>query len=642
MFEFIRQIAKYRISKILFAIFLIIPFGFFGLESYLRGPVGGDSVASVGSLRVNQREFDDAIRAQAENYRAQFGPSFDASLMERPEVRQGVLDRVISEKLVALAAEKAGIRVGDSQLAERIMSEPAFQEDGKFSKARYDAIARAQGWTPKGLDEKLRDEMELSLYRDAIAATAIVPRATLDAFIRLSEQSREVSVITIGPEAFLASVKVAEPDVEAYYKANPAEFTNPEQVRVEYVSLSIDTMAAKMPVKAEDVRAYYESNRARFVQPEERKASHILLTLKPDAPDADRKAAEEKAESLIKALRAKPASFGEVAKKESQDPGSASQGGDLGFFRRGAMVKAFEDAAFTAKKDDIVGPVRSEFGLHILRVTDIKAEKGKALAEAAPEIELELRRAEASRRFADAADSLVNGVYEQSTALAPTAERLGIAVDRSPWFSKAAPGPLFSSPKLLAEIFSDDAIKARRNTSAIEVRPGVLMAARVIEHKPAELRPLEAVKSGIEFKLRREAAMKLAVADGEAKLKAAVEGKADGLKWPAPLAVNRQKPGGLQGPVLDKAFRADAKKLPAIVGVQTPVGYSLVKVSKVIDVESIDDTRRKSLGEQLRQTMAMSELESTLANLRSRFGVSVRKDLVEKASDAKGEPAKGK
>lgn len=642
MLEFIRQIAKYRIVKILFAVFLIIPFAFFGLESYLRGPVGGDNVASVGPLRINQREFDDAIKAQAENYRAQFGPSFDASLMERPEVRQGVLDRVISEKLVALAAEKSGIRVGDRQLAERIMSEPAFQEDGKFSKARYDAIARAQGWTPQGLDERLRDEMELNLYRDAIAATAIVPRATLDAFIRLSEQSREVSVITIGPDAFLAGVKASEPEVEAYYKANAAEFTNPEQVRVEYVALSVDAMAAKMAAKPEDVQAYYESNKARFVQPEERKASHILLTLKPDASEAEKKAAEEKADALLKAVRAKPASFADVAKKESQDPGSAPQGGDLGFFRRGAMVKAFEDAAFAAKKDEIVGPVRSEFGLHIIRVTDVKAEKGKSLAEAAPEIDMELRRAEASRRFADAADTLVNGVYEQSTALAPTAERLGIPVAQSPWFSKAMPGPLFSNPKLLAEIFSDDAIKARRNTAAIEVRPGVLMAARVIEHKPAELRPLETVKAGIEQKLRREAAMKMAVADGEAKLKAALEGKEEGLKWPSPLAVNRQKPGGLQPAVLDKAFRADAKKLPAVVGVQTPMGYSLVKVSKVIDVEAIDDARRKSLGDQLRQTMAMAELESTLANLRSRFGVSVRKDLVEKAADAKGEPAKAK
>lgn len=136
--------------------------------------------------------------------------------------------------------------------------------------------------------------------------------------------------------------------------------------------------------------------------------------------------------------------------------------------------------------------------------------------------------------------------------------------------------------------------------------------------------------------------MKMAVADGEAKLKDAVEGKADALKWPVPLAVNRQKPGGLQAPVLDKAFRADAKKLPAVVGVQTPMGYSLVRVSKVIDVEVVDDVRRKSLGEQLRQTMAMAELESTLANLRSRFGVSVRKDLVDKTSDAKSEPAKGK
>jgi peptidyl-prolyl cis-trans isomerase D len=602
--------------------------------------VGGDTVASVGSARISQAAFDKAIKDQLETYRAQFGANFDAALMDRPEIRQGVLDRVVNEQLVALAADRTGIRVGDRQLAERIMSEPAFQEDGKFSKARYDAIARAQGWTPKGLDERLRDEMQLNLFRESIGASSIVPRATLDAFIRLSEQSREVSVITVGPDAFLAGVKVAEPEIEAYYKSNAAEFTIPEQVRVEYVSLSLDALAAKLPAEAQDVQAFYESNKARFVQPEERRASHILLTLKPDGSEAEKKAAEDKAEAILKAVRARPASFADVAKKESQDPGSASQGGDLGFFRRGAMVKAFEDAAFAAKKDEIVGPVRSEFGIHVIRVADVKPEKGKSLAEATPEIEAEVRRNLASRRFPDVAESLINGVYEQSTALAPTAERLGLPLAQSPWFSKAAPGPVFGNPKLLAEIFSDEAIKAKRNTAAIEVQPGVLVSARVIEHKPAELRPLETVKAGIEQKLRRDAAMRLAVADGEAKLKAAREGREEGLKWPAPLAVNRQKPGGLQPPVLERAFRVDAGKLPAIDGVSTPMGYSLVKVTKVMDVDRIDESRRKALSDQLRQTLAAAELESTLATLRSRIGVSVRTDLVEKAGEAKGAPAR--
>ena len=187
-----------------------------------------------------------------------------------------------------------------------------------------------------------------------------------------------------------------------------------------------------------------------------------------------------------------------------------------------------------------------------------------------------------------------------------------------------------ANPKLIGEIFSDNSIKAKRNTAAIEVSPGVLVSARVVEHKPSEQRAFEAVRPVIEQRFKREEAMKLAIADGEAKLKAVAEGKDAGLKWPAPLAVSRQKPGGLPPQVLDKVFRADAKGLPAVVGVATPSGYSLVRVTKVIDVDKIDDEKRKVLGDQLKQTVAVSELESTLTSLRGRIGVQVSKEALDK------------
>ena len=222
-------------------------------------------------------------------------------------------------------------------------------------------------------------------------------------------------------------------------------------------------------------------------------------------------------------------------------------------------------------------------------------------------------------------------VYEQSTSLKPAADQYGLAIQQSGWFAKigGAP-PNLANPKLIAEIFSDNAIKAKRNTAAIEVAPGVIVSARVVEHKPAEQRPFETVKAVIEQRFKREEAMKLATADGEAKLKAATEGKEGDLKWPAPLAVNRQKPGGLPPQVIDKVFRADGKKLPAIVGVATPNGYALVKVTKVIEVEKIDEDKRKALADRLKQTVAVSEFESVLASLRGHIGVEVKKDAFEK------------
>lgn len=630
MLDQIRSFAQYKVVRFIFAIFLIIPFGLFGIDYYFRSPVGGDTVATVGKVRVSQADFDQAIRQQQEVYQQQLGRNFDASIMENPEVRKAVLDRLVNERLVVIGADRAGVHVGDRQLAERIAAEPAFQDDGKFSKSRYDAIARAQGFTPVGLDERLREELRNGRFRGAIVETAIVPRAMLDGFIRLSEQSREVSQVLITAESQMAKVKPSEEQLKAWYESHKAEFAVPEQVKVEYVELSVDTLAAQTPVDAEEVRKFYEAQQARFITKEERRASHILVAVKPDASDADRKAAEAKAAAIAAQVRAKPAAFAEIAKKDSQDPGSAVQGGDLGFFARGAMVKPFEDAAFGAKKDDVVGPIRSDFGYHVIRVTDVRPAKGRSLAEATPEIEGELRKGAASRRFAEVAEGLSNLVYEQPTSLKPAADQYKLPVRQSAFFSRnAGAPPVLAQAKLMAEIFSDNAIKAKRNTAAIEVAPGVLVSARILEHKPAEQRGYETVKAAVEARVKREEALKLANAEGEAALKALLAGQDAGLKWPAPLEVSRQKPGGLHPAALERAFKSDGKQLPAYSGVPTPMGYALVKVSKVIEAPPADDARRKALADRLQQGAALGELEAALASLRERVGVQVKRDALQ-------------
>ncbi|MGZ5033257.1 MAG: SurA N-terminal domain-containing protein [Usitatibacter sp.] len=637
MLEAFREFGNKKIVRFIFAIFLIIPFGMFGVDYYFKSPVGGDTVVSVGNQRIGATEVDNAMRQQADTYRQQFRGTFDPAIMDNPEVKRSVLDRLVNEKLMVVGSDRAGVRIPDKELAERIAAEPFFQVDGKFSKDRYEQLARAQGLTPVGLDERIRQDYRLVLYRGAIADTTIVPKSTLDSFIKLSEQTREVSVVQLAPEAYLAKVKVAPEQVKAYYEAHAPEFTTPERARVDFVEFSLDAIAAKVEAPAEEVKKAYEDGlqRNQWGLPEERRASHILIAVKPDAPEAEKKAAEAKARALADQVRRNPKTFAEVAKKESKDPGSAVNGGDLGFFPRGAMVKPFEDAAYGAKKDEIVGPVLSDFGYHVIRVTDVRPAKIKSLAEAAPEIEANLKKAIAARKFAESAEAFSNMVYEQSSSLKPAADALKVSIQQSPWLIKGTPSaPPLSNPKILAEIFSDDAVKGKRNTSAIEVAPNVLVAAHVIEHKPAELRPLDAVRADIERRLQREEALKLAKADGDSKLKEVQEGKDAGLKWPAPLAVNRQKPGGLFPQVLDRVFRADAKKLPVFVGVDTPAGYSLVKVSKVIEIDKVPDAQREALGAQLRQAVALEEMESMLQSLRQRVGVTIRKDALEKKSAA--------
>lgn len=641
--EFFRKIGENRIFKILFALFLVVPFGLFGIEQYVTRGGSADVAASVGSVRITQGELDQALRNQAEQYRAQFKGNFDPALMQNPEIKRSVLDRLVSEKLIAVGADRAGVAMPDRALADRILGEPFFQVDGKFSKDRYEQLAKSQGLTTMALDERLRADFRLQQFRNSIAETAFVPKTTLESFIKLSEQTREVSVVNLTPEVYLAKVKVTPEQVKAFYDANKTQFTTPESARVEYVELSTDALAARAQATPEDVKRLYEEGllQNKWGSPEERKASHILIAVKPEAPEAEKKAAEAKAKAIAEEVRKKPASFAELAKKESKDPGSAVNGGDLGFFPKGAMVKPFEDAAYGAKVNDIVGPVLSDFGYHIIKVTEIKAAKVKSLAEATPELEAQLKKQDAQRKFAEAAESFSNLVYEQSASLKPAADAFKLGVQQSNWISKGAPVPIpaLNNPKLQAEIFSDDAIKNKRNTSAVEAAPGILVSARVIEHRASQLRPLEAEQVGIEGRLKREEALKLVKADGEAKLKELQAGKEADVKWPAPLAVNRQKTGGLFPAVIDKAFRADSKKLPGFVGADSPMGYSLVKVTKVIVPEKIEDAQRQMLGGQLKQAVAAEELEATLSSLRNRVGVTVRKGALE-AKDAEKTAAK--
>ena len=635
MLENLRTITNNKIFRIIFALFLVVPFGLFGIEAYFQGgATGGDAVATVGPIKVTSAEYDQAVRQQTELYRRQFGNNFDPSLMDNPEVRRGILDRLVNEKLMLVGAEEAGMRLDDKTLADRILSMPEFQLGGRFSRQRYEEIARANGLTPVGLDERLREDFSQQQFRQSFMDTAIVPRSTVDNFIRLSEQTRDVSVVNLTPDQYGAQIKVTPEQVKAHYEANKARYTTPERARLEYIELSMDSLAARAQVPADEVKAVYEEGlkSGRWGQKEERRASHILITTKPDAPEAERKAAQAKAQAIADQVRKNPKAFADIARKESQDPGSGAQGGDLGFFSRGAMVKPFEDAVFAAKKGEIVGPVQSDFGFHVIQLTDVKPEKVKPLADATPEIEAQLKKSVAQRRYLEASEKFTNIVYEQPDSLKPAADELQLPVQQSGWISKGqpAPHPLLSNPKLLAEVFSDDAVKAKRNTAAIEVAPGVLVSARILEHKPAELRPLEAVQAEIQRELTRQEAVKLARADGEAKLKLLQEGKDAGVKWPTPLAVNRQKTGGLFPQVIDRAFRVDAKKIPAYVGVDTPMGYSLVQVSKVTQPEKIDEAQREALGNQLRQAVSVVEMEAALDELRREVGVSVRKDALEK------------
>ncbi|MBL8521552.1 MAG: SurA N-terminal domain-containing protein [Betaproteobacteria bacterium] len=629
MLETIRQATQTWLAKAILVV-ITVPFALWGIESYIRTDPKLESVAKVGKVEISQNEFNEAVRGQIEQMKRQFGGQVDSSLLDTPEMRKSMLDSLIDQKLFAQVALSSGATVSDAALRDKIASEAPFQRDGQFSPEQYQTYLKSQGMSSVAFESLVRKDLERNQFAGSLLNTHFVAKTSVEAYRAASEQAREVAVINITPEQFSAGVKISTEQAKAEYEKNKANYTIPEQVRAEYVELSADALAPTIAIPAEEVKAFYEANSARFIQKEERRASHILINAAKDAKDEVKKAAKAKADELFAQLKTDPKSFAELAKKHSQDTGSAVSGGDLGFFGRGQMVKPFEDAAFGAKKDELVGPVLSDFGYHIIVVKDIRPEKGKSLAEATPEIEGELKKTKASRKFAEISEKFANAAYEQSGSLKGAAEAAGLTIKQSPWMSKMGGIPPFNNPKLSSALFSDEVMKNKRNTEAVDVGQNTLVVARLLESKPAVVRPFEEVEKSIVAKLTREEAGKLAKKDGEAKLALAKEGKGD-VKWPAVLAVSRANPGGLASYILDAALKADTAKLPIVVGVENPSGgYSLVQVTKVVEPSAADEAKLATLKNRLAQSMSQAEVQSLVSQARTETKVVVAKDATAK------------
>jgi peptidyl-prolyl cis-trans isomerase D len=615
-----------------------IPFAFFGIDFYFRGGSGGDQVASVAGANISGREYSEALRQRQEQLRRATQGQVDPSLLDSPEVRRGVLDQLVDERVMYAAALKAGITVSDAQLQAVIAEIPAFREGGgtgKFSPALYQAALRAEGMSERQFEGMLRKDMIVNQVRQSVAATAIIPTAVMDRLYRLRVQEREVSQQVLAPEQFAAKVQIAPEAVKAYYDANQDRFKLPEKVRVQYAILTLDGVQRRVTLTPEQIEKHYEERRAQFEKPEERRASHILITVPANATPEQKAKAREKAEALLAQAKKSPQTFAELAKKNSEDPGSAQEGGDLGFFPHGKMVKQFDDAVFGMHIGDITGPVETQFGFHIIKLSATKPAEGPKLETVKAQVEEELRKAEGGKRFAEAAETFSNLVYEQPDSLKAAADELKLELQTSGWITPQGGGenPLLNNQKFLRALFSEEALKQERNTEAIEITPGMLISARVIEHQPATLRPFEEVRAEIVARLTNDKAVELAKQEGEALLARLQKGEGDSRAWSPPQLVTRERRAGLHQEAIEGVFRADASKLPAFLGLSTPDGrYVIYRISRIIDVQTVDAEARKTLARQLEQMLGMEAESARLRGVKERTKVEINAKAIEKSS----------
>ncbi len=617
----------------LFLALITLPFAFWGVESYVRNTGDSDEVASVGGSKISQQELQRALSEQEERMRASLGRNYNPGMFDSPEVRRAVLESLANQRMLLLHASKSGLAPSDAALGQIIQSVPAFAENGKFSRERYDAYVATQGLSQPEFEARLRQDIKLQQLMAAVRDGSVSAHLAEDRWVATLQEGREVSEVLYKPEQFIAQVKLGADAVKNYYEANRKAFETPERLRAEYLVLSQQSLATLINVSDEEVRNWYQSHADAYKQNEERSASHILLKAGKDAPTAEVKAAQAKAEEILAQLKKSPGDFAKLAKQYSQDPGSAEKGGDLGWFSRGMMVKSFEDAAFALKENELSGIVRSDFGFHIIRLAGIRAEKMKPLEAVRADIAADLKRQAAMKKYAEMAEAFSNTVYEQADSLKPAAEKFKLTIQQSPWLVKGgqAVAP-FDNAKLLAALFSDDAVKNKRNTESVEVAPNTLVGAHVLEHKAAEMQPLESVRKVIEERLTRVEAVKLARAAGEAALAKLVRGDKVDLSWGAVRTVSRLSPSGLGPDALRAVFRADAAKLPAYAGAASPDGgYACYRVSLVKPYTATQgpDDKLKSLHQQYAKLISDEEFAAWVAALRLRYPVEIRKEALE-------------
>ena len=637
MFDFIRS----HIRVLFFAVIvLIVPsFVFFGVQGYGQfNDPAGLAVAEVGGQKITRAEWDAAHRRQTEQMRRQM-PNLEAAFFDSPEVKRETLDGMVRERVLLTAAQSAHFSISDDRLQREVMAIPQLAAlrgpDGSIDVAAYKALIAAQGLTTEGFEANMRQDLVLRQVlagvTNSVAPAGAAGRTALNALL----QQREVQILRFDSKDQAAGFKASDAELAAYHKAHEAQFRAAEQASIEYAVLDLDTLNAGISVTDDDLRKYYGENVSRYTAAEERRASHILINVAKDAPAAERSQGKAKAEGLLAELRKNPAAFAELAKKNSGDTASAERGGDLDFFSRGAMVKPFEDAAFAMKPGEISNLVATDFGFHIIRLDGVRGGESKPFEGVRAEIEVEVKKQLAQKKYADAAEQFTNTAYEQSDSLQPLIDKLKLkkqtaTVQRTP--AAGAAGAL-ASVKLLGAVFGNDVLKNKRNTEAVEVGPNQLAAARVVQHLPARVLPLAEVLPRVRERVIAEQSATAARQLGEAKL-AALRGGSDATALPAAVVFSRASAQTQPRALVDAVLGADATKLPLWLGVDLgEAGYAVIRLLAV-KPPMPESPELTQLLPRYAQAWGAAEAQAYYNALKARYKVEIKADAVPAAPAA--------
>lgn len=606
---------------------IIIVFTLWGVQSYLGGGASA-TVADVDGVEITQIEFENALNAQQQQIR-QIYRDVPASQFESPEFRQGVLDNLITNKLITKAAEDRGYNVSDKMLVDRIQSEPAFQENGVFSKAKYEQVLSAQRRSAASFEDTLRDQLQRTQVGGSVMNTTFLPAATLSQYSSLEQQQRKIRYLTLSNAALQEGVTVTAEETQAYYDANSTQFMSAEQVKLNYVQLSEEELRAEVDVDEVALQALYDDSPDSYRATESRQIRHILLQVNEGASQEQEQVVQKAAEEIYARLGAGE-DFAELAKALSQDDLSAADGGVLPEVFRGDLHRALETAVFSASEGGFSAPVRTDVGFQIAKVDKVIGGGAQTFEEARAAVETEYRQREVDYRFQEITEELASASFEDETGIAEIAEVTRLKLQQSDWISRQARTGIAADAAIAEAAFSDGVLNLGAKSDVIDLRDGSQVVLSLAERKAPELMPLDTVRTQVENLIKDAKARELAQSIGVAMVASLQAGESfDQLAAAQSVSLETVEQVTRRSRDLDAAIVTQLFRMP------TPTDgageYSAVTLNNgdqvVIALDSVTDAPAANAAEavagRLTSGYSARELEAFLQAMRGNAGVKV-------------------
>ena len=626
------------IAKIVLGIIVIVFGGFFGTQQFMGNSRSQNFVASVDGHEISQQEFRERWDAYRSQVQRMYGQQMDMTAFDTPERKREVLDQMINEQLILNADDKLGAAVPRAAVQSEIASYPAFQVDGKFNQEQYRQLLEQQRRSPAEFADIVRRELELRQIDGQLSASAFVSDADVSNYIRLRDQTRDFRFLKIEkPSA--ADVKIADADIDAYYKAHSSDFMTPEKISLDYVELDASKMNVATSVDDETLKKLYEDQKSRFVSPEQRLASHILVKVDKNADADAQKAALAKAEGIVKEAKSGK-DFAALAKADSDDLGSRGQGGDLGWLEKGVTDPAFESALFAMKKGDISDPVKSDEGYHIIDLRDVKPEKIKPFDDVKKELSSKYLEGERERQYSDVSGKLTDAVYQDPTSLDAAAKQLDLPVQKTGLFTRTGADGITANPAVLKAAFSGPVLAEGNASDPIEIGPSHIVVIRVDQHEKSEPKPLDQVRDDIRKTLTDQQIARAAHERADTLYARLNKGESlDKLADELKLKAQDEKDIGrnaanLDRKLVDAVFKLDRPQNSKPVDGETALAdstFALIELTSVKDGDpgKLDAKTREAARNTLRQGLGTLAVRGYVDSLRKSAKVEIAEDRLQ-------------